>query len=424
MSIRYRGIVLAFLVALSVVTFMDRLAIAVAGPRIQSELGLTPQQWGWVLGAFVLAYGLFEIPTGAMGDRSGQRRVLARIVVWWSSFTILTGFASSFVPLLVTRFLFGAGEAGAYPNMAGVVAKWFPREERARAQGYIWGASRAGGAIAPLLVVPIQMHFGWRASFWIFGAIGIIWCAVWLWWFRDRPEEKPGISEQELQQIGWTAPVSRQIPWRLLWSSRQMWIIVAMYGCYAWGSWFYFSWLHTWLVRGRGFTESEMGVFSALPFLVGAASNVVGGYASDAFVRRLGPRRGRTIVGVTCLSAAAFLLIATAMSDSKVVALALLTAGFGVMDLMLPSAWAICLDTGGEYAGAVTGAMNSAGQFGGFLCTVLFGYLVQSYGNYNAPLLVIAAMLLVSAFLFSRIDATHPLFSAVEMHQALPTRKV
>ena len=144
-----RSIVLILLVLVSVITFLDRLAIAVAGPRMQDELGITPERWGWVLGAFVLTYGLFEIPTGAMGDRIGHRKVLTRIVVWWSAFTFLTGSVSGFVPLLITRLLFGVGEAGAYPNIAGVIARWFPPGERARAQGFIWGASRAGAPWPP-----------------------------------------------------------------------------------------------------------------------------------------------------------------------------------------------------------------------------------------------------------------------------------
>ena len=134
--------VLAFLVVLAIITFLDRISISVAAPRIQEELHITPARWGWVLGAFVLAYGIFEVPTGAMGDRGGQRRVLTRIVVWWSAFTCLTGLATSYPILLVTRFLFGAGEAGAYPNIAGALAKWFPVTERARTQGFIWPASR------------------------------------------------------------------------------------------------------------------------------------------------------------------------------------------------------------------------------------------------------------------------------------------
>jgi MFS family permease len=358
------------------------------------------------LGAFILAYGLFEIPTGALGDRFGRRGVLTRIVLWWSAFTILTGTTSSFVPLVIVRFMFGAGEAGAYPNMAGVVSRWFRVNERAMAQGFIWGASRAGGALSPLLVVPIQSALGWRASFFIFGAVGIIWCGIWWWWYRDNPEgEKHAVSEH-------------RAPWSLLFRSSQVWTIVAMYGCYAWGSWFYFSWLHTWLVKGRGFSEGEMAIFAALPFVFGAAANLAGGFVSDASVRRFGVRRGRVLVGSSSLAAGACLLVITALTEDRNVAVVLLTLGFGVMDLMLPSAWAICLDISGPHAGAVSGAMNTSGQFGGFLCTVLFGYMVREYDDYNLPLFVIAGMVALAAYLFTRIDASRPLFDSIPAQPA------
>lgn len=389
------------------ITFLDRLCIAIAGPRIQKDLGITPEQWGWVLGAFVLSYGLFEIPTGMLGDRFGRRNVLTRIVLWWSAFTALTGVASGFVPLMATRFLFGAGEAGAYPNMAGVVSRWFAVRERAIAQGFIWGASRAGGALAPLMVVPIQSAFGWRVSFFLFGAVGIVWCAVWWWWYRDdvpNGGELPAVHE----------PEDHHAVWRLLLRSPQVRIIVLMYGCYAWGSWFYFSWLHTWLIKARGFTEAEMAIFSALPFMLGAAANLAGGFVSDAAVRKLGLRRGRMIVGSTCLAIAACLLVGTALTQNRGTAVGLLTLGFGVMDLMLPSAWAVCLDISGPHAGAVTGAMNTAGQLGGFLCTVLFGYIAGHFNNYDLPLFMIAGMVALSAFLFTRIDASRPLIVAME----------
>jgi len=162
--VRKRHVVLILLALLSIITFVDRLAIAVAGPRIQEELRIPPHLWGWVLGAFVLAYGIFEIPTGAMGDRIGQRKVLARIVLWWSAFTALTGVAYSFAALVIIRFLFGAGEAGAFPNASGVVARWFPVHERARAQGVVFAASRLGGALTPLIVVPLQALLGWRVT--------------------------------------------------------------------------------------------------------------------------------------------------------------------------------------------------------------------------------------------------------------------
>lgn len=391
-----RHLILALLVALSVITFLDRLCISVAGPRMQAELGIPPEQWGIVLSSFVLAYGLFEIPTGMMGDRSGQRGVLTRIVLWWSAFTALTGSIQSFVPLVVTRFLFGAGEAGAYPNMSGVVRRWFPVHERARAQGFIWGASRFGGALAPLLVVPLQKAFGWRASFWIFGMVGVVWCAVWWLYYRDEGAPHPPEAH--------TASASH------MFRSPQLWLICAMYGSYAWGSWFFFSWLPTFLVKGRGFTESEMAIAASLPFLLGTVSNIAGGYISDASVRRWGLRSGRRRIGVASLVVSAGALLLAATTAERNLTVVFLTLSFAIMDLMLPSAWAICLDIGGSHSGAVSGAMNTAGQLGGFVCTLAFGYVVKYFDSYNAPLFGIAGMLLLAAFLFSRIDATKPLF--------------
>jgi ACS family glucarate transporter-like MFS transporter len=410
-KLKKRSIVLLLLVLVSVITFLDRLAIAVAGPRMQDDLGISPERWGWVLGAFVLTYGLFEVPTGAFGDRFGYRKVLTRIVVWWSVFTALTGSVSGFLPLLITRLLFGVGEAGAYPNIAGVIARWFPPGERARSQGFIWGASRAGGALAPLIVLPVQEAFGWRASFRILGVMGLVWATVWYWWYRDEPAAQPGITESELQEIG-TKPGGHHggvIPWRLLLRSRQIWLIIGMYSCYAWGSWFYFSWLHTYLVKGRGFSEKEMGIFASLPFILGTVANVGGGFLGDYLSRRFGLRTGRRLVGSVSLTVAALFLIATALTAQNRLAVLYLSLGFGVMDLMLPTAWAICLDLAPKYAGAVTGAMNMSGQFGGFLCTVLFGSVVERSRSYHTPLFLIALMLLISAFLFSRIDPTHTL---------------
>jgi MFS family permease len=402
--VKQRHLVLALLSSLSVILFLDRICIAVAGPRMQDELGIPPERWGWVLGAFMLAYGLFEIPTGALGDRIGQRSVVTRIVFWWSGFTALTGVVSGFIPLVLVRFLFGAGEAGAYPNASGSIAHWFPARERGRAQGWVLGAGRFGGALTPLLVVPIQARFGWRATFWIFGAVGVAWAVLWHRLYRDRPREHPHTTDAELAEIGEdaTTPRGGAIPWRVLLHSRAFWLIVAMYGCYAWGPWFYFSWLQTWLVKGRGFSELEMGTLSTLPFLIGTAANLAGGALSDRMTRR--HPRGRALIGLICGTLAGLCLAAAALVPGKAAAITLATLGFGAMDLMLPSAWAVCLDVGAEYAGAVTGAMNSAGALGGALCAVVFGYIVKATGSYDLPLLVIAGALGLSGILFSRID--------------------
>jgi predicted MFS family arabinose efflux permease len=386
---------------LSVVTYLDRIAISVAGPLgMQKELGLSPERWGWVLGIFILSYGVGAVPLGALGDRMGQRTVLTQIVVWWSVFTGLTGLAVNYVMLLAIRFLFGAGEAGAYPNISGAISRWFPTDERARAQGLVWAASRVGGALSPWLVVPLAVHLGWRAPFLIFGGIGLVWACLWYFSYRDPVSGTRSLAVQ-------TEPV----PWGRLFRSPGLWLVMAMYWCYVWGSMFYLSWLHTYLVNGRGLTEQEMGAYSAVPFIMGMIGTLIGGFLGDRLVKRLGLSLGRRLMGSVSLGLTTLMFLATAMTSGKVSAIVLLSIGFGVMDCMLPSAWAICLDIGGPYAGAVSGAMNMAGSFGGFACAVSFGYLVKAFGNYNAPLLAVAAMVAISAVLFWKLDPTQPLLA-------------
>ena len=212
---RKRHGVLGLLCVVSVITFLDRLAIPLAEPGIRGELHLTPEQWGWVLSAYVLANALFEIPSGALGDRNGQRLELTRITAWWSGFTAATAWCRTFWQMAAARFLFGVGAAGAYPNAAGVISRWFPKQEHARAQGFVWGASRLGGALAPLLLVPLATHLGWRAIFWVLGSLGMVWSAVWWAWFRNQPAEMPGITEEELAEInaGQIARGSERVPW-------------------------------------------------------------------------------------------------------------------------------------------------------------------------------------------------------------------
>src|SRR6516165_10066302 len=183
----HRYWVTVLLILLFSITYLDRVCISVAGPRMQDDLHIGPAGWGWVTGVFAISYCLFEIPTGLLGDRIGPRRVLTRIVLWWSAFTALTGAMTSYFPLLITRFLFGAGEAGAFPNGSIVVSRWFPPTRRAAMAGVMLAASQVGGAAAPLLVVPLQSHYGWRVAFYVFGAIGVLWATTWYVWFRDTP---------------------------------------------------------------------------------------------------------------------------------------------------------------------------------------------------------------------------------------------
>jgi ACS family glucarate transporter-like MFS transporter len=402
---RYRYGVLLLLFFLSIITYVDRVCISVAGPRMQEDLALSPKLWGWVVGAFTISYAAFEIPSGAMADRIGARKVLTRIVLWWSVFTSLTGAVSSFPALLLTRFAFGAGEAGAYPGSASSISRWFPTHLRARAAGIVWMASRLGGAISPLLVVPIQQAYGWRMSFYVFGIVGLVWCVAWWIWYRDRPELKKGVTAEEIAEVG--NPPSHEhhsLPWREVLRQKNFWMILLMYHTYCWGSYFYLSWLHTYLVRGRGYNETEIRNLSWMPFIFGAVGNIVGGSVSDLLVKRVGLKRGRRIVGSLGLLLSGIFMLLCAVTPGKLPAIIFLSLGYFSMDCMLPVSWAVCLDVGRKYAGAVSGSMNMAGQIGSFLSSVAFGYLVDFFGDYNLPLIPFSAMLVISAILFARIN--------------------
>ena len=395
------------LVILGVVTFLDRINISVAGSSIMKDLNLSAAEWGWVQSAFILSYGLMQIPMGAYGDRHGHRKVLSQIVLWWSLFTAFTGLAGGLASLLIIRFMFGVGEAGSSPCSTGVISRWFEKNEVGKAQGYVWAASRMGGALTPFVVIPVMAWLGWRAAFWLLGGLGIIWAVVWYVMYRDKtPLQLPrGGEQQEASPRGGTEGVS----WNKILRNRQFWTICAMYFFYAFGSWFFFSWFPTFMELGRGFAKSELTYAVAVPFIMSMIGNITGGYLTDKISAKYGLKVGRKALGTSSLAISAVCMFLAAFIPGKMAVFVFLSLCFGIFDLMLPSAWALCIDLGKQHAGAISGAMNTFGNVGGFFCGILFGYLVQASGNYNLPLYMIAGMLLISAVLFSFINPEKPI---------------
>ncbi|HXA35232.1 MAG TPA: MFS transporter [Steroidobacteraceae bacterium] len=417
---KYRNRVLALLSLLLVITYLDRVCISVAGPRMQEALHISPEAWGWVTGIFTISYAAFEIPNGVLGDRIGPRRVLTRIVLWWSGFTTLTGLVSGYYPLLLTRFLFGAGEAGAYPNAGIVVGRWFPVHERGRAFGIILMASQLGGAIAPLLVVPIQMYYGWRASFFVFGIAGVLWSGIWYWRYRDTPAEKPGVSEAELDETrGSIARAHQKLPWTIALTSMNFWAALGVALCYVYTFYFFQSWFHTYLVNARGYSEKNL-LLSSLPFFVAACANFAGGLVSNALVKKVGLKWGRCSIGAISLSLSALCTVAVMFTAHQLAAMILLSLVYAGITFQQPIMFAVCLDIGGPYAGAMVGAMNTSAQIGSFVSSLAFGYLVGRFGNYNLPFIPMAILLLIGAVLWLKVDPTKQLVKTQSVEGALP----
>ena len=313
---------------------------------------------------------------------------------------------SNYYLLLGTRFLFGAGEAGAFPNASIVVSRWFPSTQRASMCGVLLMASQIGGAIAPLLVVPIQIRYGWRASFYVFGVVGALWAVVWYAWFRDSPAEKPGVPAAELQEPeARPEETARRFPWRIALRSESVLALAGTAFCYVYVYTFFQTWFHTFLVKGRGFSEGGL-VLSALPYAVAACANLAGGAASDSLVRRLGLTWGRRSLGIFGLGSAGVLTIAAMVSQQPMLTVILLSLVYGAITLQQSGVFGVCLDLGSRHAGSMVGFMNMCATAGGLLSSVAYGYIVERFGSYDAPFVPMAALLIVGALLWFKIDAS------------------
>ena len=395
---------------LSVVTYLDRVCINSAGPDMQRALGLSNAQWGMVLAAFLAAYGLFEVPVGWLGDRFGPRAILTRIVVWWSGFTALTGAASSYWQLLVVRALFGAGEAGAYPNASCVVSRWFPPQQRARAQGIVFLASRLGGALSPLLVLPLLANWGWRSVFYVFSLLGVIWAAWWWRFFRNFPQDHPRTNAAEAALIGAPPASGVRIPAGRLLTSGNFWAILGVYHFFCYASNWYLFWTASYLASQKGWESSQLAAYTALPFLLAALANWTSGSLSDRLVGKIGLTWGRRIVGMSGVGMAGVLILLSLAVEDRVAASLILALGFAASDMMLPVAWAVCVDVGKEAAGTVSGAMNTAGQAGAVIMSIGYGALIDTHG-WNLPLALIASSCFLSMAFWLKIDPERPLLA-------------
>jgi MFS family permease len=364
---RTRLVVVAWLCGLAGVLYLDRICMAQAVAPIQADLNLSNTQFSYVLMAFTLAYGLFEVPTGRLGDRIGARRVLTRIVVWWSLFTALTGAAWGLTSLLVVRFLFGAGEAGAYPNAARVLARWFPAAERGRVQGLMQTSAFVGALAAPPLAAYLIERAGWRSVFVAFGLIGVVWAGGFWRWFRDDPAEHPRVNAAEADVIGAGSPPSHStpIPWRAAVRSRTLWVLGLALVCSSFNSYLYYSWFPKYLMSARDVPNVEAGWLSALVLTGSAVGVLTGGAIADRLLRGRGDvARGRRLLGAVACVAAATLLYLARWMDSAVAMAALAALSSACVQLTLPTWWAAAIELSGRHVGALFGLLNMMGTIG------------------------------------------------------------
>ena len=410
---RTRYVTVAFCVALALITYIDRVAISQAAPFITRDLGLSRIEMGWALAIFGYAYAIFEIPGGWLADRIGPRKVLMRIVTWWSFFTAATGWATGAMSLIVVRGLFGAGEAGAFPSMTRTLTTWLPARERERAQALVWLATRVSAAATPALVLWLITTIGWRRAFEVFGVIGLVWAFAFYRWFRDDPATHQSVNAAELALMPDPAErgIAHGVPWRRIFSSRSVWLLSIQYMCLAYGWWFYVNWLPTYLRDARG-TSFQLGaLLSGLPLLLGGVGCLVSAAVLPRLARRFNSvKLARRMVAIAGFVGASVSILFFTQIDDPIRAMFVLgMAGF-FNDLVMPAAWAGTMDVGGRYAGTVSGAMNTMGSIAGAFSVTVVGYLLAWTGdNWTLTFLISASIYMVGAVCWLFLDAHTPL---------------
>lgn len=404
---RYWVVTGMFLLAL--LLYIDRVCISIAKDPIAQELGLNDKAMGWVLSAFALGYALMQVPSGIMADRYGPRKVLASIVTFWSGLTALTGMAWNFSSLLGIRFLFGGGEAGAFPGMSRAIFSWIPLQERGIITGINFSGSRLGAAFALPLVAYLITSYGWRTTFVILGGVGIIWAIGWWSLFRDTPETHPLLKEEEKEYILATRQQSSEKKEKLsrkeLLRSTNMWAAVGQYFCSNFTFFFALTWLFPYLKDEYQLEAMEAGWYTVAPFVAGAIGNWIAGWMVDRLFKKGNWNFSRKLPAMIGFALAAIGLVGSLYMNTAPGAVFFLSIAIMGADMTLPPSWAFCVDIGKNNAGAVSGTMNMAGNLGAFLTALAFPYLTDWTGSVEYFFYVAAALNILAIFLWWRVKA-------------------
>jgi len=401
----FRWVICGMVAAMALILFLDRTSISVAAPMMMQEFGLSKTQMGLVFSAFAWGYAIGNVPGGWLGDRYGPRLVLTGMVLFWSVMTFATAHAVGLASLLAIRFVFGLGEAGAWPTATRAMVNWFPKSERGIVSGTTHSAALFATSAVPLLSVFIIEAFGWRALFHIFAVLGLIWAACWWLIYRNSPEQRPQVNAAELAHIGRNAAIpgaddaspAAPVPWSRILRSKNLWFLGFSYIAFNYTSYFFYFWLPTYLVEHHHVSLTSMGVLASAPLGAGAVGSLCGGLATDFVYRRTKNLRiARRLVCVVSMLGAALFMGLAGMSAAPVFLVAYLSLAVFFLGLVLAPTWSVAMDVSGEYSGTVSGVMNMVGTGGASISPIIFGALTQA-GYWTAPFIVTSAVLLVAA---------------------------
>lgn len=410
---RYKMVFGTFLLAM--IVLFDRILLSVAKDPVAESLELSDKQMGWAMSIFALGYALFQTPAGLFADKYGPRKILTAVVALWSIFTALTGAAWNYITLLIVRFLFGAGEAGAFPGMARAIYSWIPLSERGIVNGINFSGGRIGAAFALPMVAWLMDLVGWRLTFVLLGAIGVLWGIVWYLWFRDNPEDHKGMSASEVSYIRQrtnrdTAGEEKvTIDFGKLFHSKTMWQLMGQYFASNFTFFFCLTWLFPHIKAKYGLDALEAGFYASAPLIFGAFGNWFSGFLVDFIYKKNRWALSRKIPAIIGFLLASIGIVASVYMDEVTPAIVLISIAVFGADMTLSPSWSVCVDVGKQFSGAVSGTMNMAGNIGSFLTALAFPYLLELTGS-EVPFFYLAAGLnLLAIVLWIGIKPQQPL---------------
>jgi len=384
---------------------MDRLNIAVTAPVIMKEFGWDEAALGIILSSFFWGYTLLQIPGGWLADRYGGKKILGIGVLWWSFFTMITPLARTVMNMTVVRALMGLGEGVNFPSIQSLTSRWIPSQERSRVMGFTLSGISVGNILAFPLATWIMTTLGWQYVFFIFGLFGFIWCAFWLCLAANRPEEHKTIYPQELEYIKANRPEIPPVvktPWKEILSKIQVWALVANHFCVSWGFFMFLTWLPTYLVKAHGFSIKEMGIYSMLPYLAMVIGSNGSGWLADYCIKRTGNITliRKAFHSISLLSASVFLIF-LAQTETKALAIILVTLALGMMSMTGSTTGPNAMDVGPRYAGIIMGMQTTAGNIAGIIVPIVVGFIVSLSNRWDLIFYIAAGILIFGSIVWN-----------------------
>ena len=411
---RVRVVLTIGIFLLAAISYLDRTNISIAGVLLMPEFGISNQQLGFIISAFLAGYGLFQIPGGWLAKRFGPRKVLTTGLMWWAVFTVAVtlvtpSMGNAFAIIIGLRFLLGMGEAVMYPSSNQFTSTWIPTQERGKANGLIFAGTGTGAAITAPFITWLMTSYGWRESFWVAAAIGLGAAVIWFWYARDTPQEHKSVNAEELAYIkagltgGRKEAAEIPVPWGRILTSKDVLLNCFAYFCFCWVAFIFLTWFFIYVKNVFGLDLKKSALYTMLPPAMMVVGSISGGVIADRLCTSRSVRAGRcTFSAATLLLTAVLLAVGSQIADATL-AVSVLALGAGALYLSQSAYWALAADFGGPHAGVVSGLVNMTGMLAATLTASATPWLGDHW-NLPAAFLVGGGVALAGAGAWLLID--------------------